>query len=155
MKRPDINDFKPDGIYDGDDMADWYEAYYKALEQYVSWLENQIKPKEPEGITMGIDKDYGKDNPEFAILIISKGNWGKGRTLQEAMDNTPGFDSREPVSILIVAFPPNMHYVPEHEGQSAYDQVRVAGNRIQRPMNSRIYRLNKTNESVRLAKIRS
>ena len=42
MKKPEINDYKRE-IWDGSDMADWYQDYYKALEKYIEYLESKIE----------------------------------------------------------------------------------------------------------------
>ena len=39
MKRPQLEDYKPSEINDGQDMAEWYEAYSKALEKYADHIE--------------------------------------------------------------------------------------------------------------------
>lgn len=41
MTRPKLQDFKRE-VHDGQDYADWYEEYYKALEKYADQLEKQI-----------------------------------------------------------------------------------------------------------------
>ena len=38
MKRPKRDDFKRE-LYDGADMAEWFQDYYKALEKYADYLE--------------------------------------------------------------------------------------------------------------------
>ena len=40
MERPQLQDYKPEEINDGADMADWYESYYKALDEYIDYLED-------------------------------------------------------------------------------------------------------------------
>ena len=42
MKRPQLQDYKPEEINDGADMADWYESYYKALDEYIDYIEEFV-----------------------------------------------------------------------------------------------------------------
>lgn len=46
MERPIINDYKPNEINCGDDMAKWYIEFSREQEMYIDHLESKVKENE-------------------------------------------------------------------------------------------------------------
>ena len=72
MKKPELNDFKRD-VYNGDDVAEWYQDYYEALEKYTEHLESErdIYLDFMKGLASASPAEWGipreKFDPEFVM----------------------------------------------------------------------------------------
>lgn len=58
-----------------------------------------------------------------AILVITNGNWGKGRSLEQAVHNCPSYKATEDLMIFVIHCPAGCHI--QKDSADGYEDVYV------------------------------